>query len=170
MYFLPITTVICELKYNNKKWTVDPFDCTTYLTTTCLNTKIEYIRFHFTAFQWTLIAKWAGGVGCGNAAWIYNPPNLWQIVGEKSKTYLLYITREIAHTRKQKTTTNAEGRATSSDGSQDVGVWRCREGWFSGGGTSHRNREVDGAPDGDGPLVVVCTRAKRAPFFCKKLT
>jgi len=28
-----------------------------------------------------------------------------------------------------------------------------REGWFSGGGTSHRNREVDGAPDGDGPLA-----------------
>lgn len=92
-------------------------------------------------------------MGCGNAARIYNPPNLWQIVGEKSKTHLLYInTREIAHTREQKTTTNAECRTASSDGSQDVGA-RRREGWFSGGGTSHRNREVDGAPDDDGPLV-----------------
>ena len=120
--------------------------------TASLNTNIEYVATGFTAFQWTLIARWAER---GNAARIYNPPNLWQI-GRGKKVKPVYInTRGIAHTREEKTTTDAENRAASlcAGRSQDVGTRRRREGWFSGGGTSHRNREVDGAPDGDGLLV-----------------
>lgn len=103
------------------------------------------------AFQWTLIAS---GPDVVTRREFITRLICDKLSGKKVKS--IYInTREIAHTREQKTTTNAESRVQHRCAPTDLRMSEPGDAGRVGfqGVVQATVTEVDGAPDGDGPLV-----------------